>query len=149
MSIVLALLRTSIPALAAPAATPAACSLLKALAGSLFAIGLSRRLLAAALGFFPNRLCFPARLFLLLRLRSANALKVRRIFLLFEKIGDIKKRVALQPEIDKRRLHSWQNARYTAFVNGTREGIFVFALVVDLCELIIFQNCKPRFMRRA
>ncbi len=34
-------------------------------------------------------------------------------------------------------------------VNGTREGVLVFAFVVDFRELIVFKNRKPRLMRRA
>ncbi len=96
--------------------------------------------LARALSFFfVNRLCLAARLTSRLGLRaSANALEVRRVTLLFKKIGDVEKCIALEAEVDKCRLHARQNARNTAFVNGTREGIFVFALVVYFRELIVF-----------
>ena len=86
--------------------------------------------------FFVNRLRFAAWLALLGA--SANPLKVRRISLFFQKIGDVKECVPLQPDINECRLHSGQNARDTAFVNGTREGVFVFALVVNFRELIVF-----------
>jgi hypothetical protein len=73
------------------------------------------------------------------------------LFLIFklDEVGYVEKRVPLQPQIDKRRLHTGQNACHSSVVNGTREGVFVFAFVVDFRELIVFQNRKPRLMRRA
>jgi hypothetical protein len=56
--------------------------------------------LAFAFRFFVDRLCLAA-LFPRLWCSSTDALKVSGIFLFFEKIGDVKKRVALQPEINK------------------------------------------------
>jgi hypothetical protein len=53
------------------------------------------------------------------------------IFLFFEKIGDVKKRVAFQANVDEGRLHSREDAGDTAFVNGSRERVFVFTLKVD------------------
>ena len=85
--------------------------------------------------------------------RSARRgfLQLVGIFLIFEldEVGYVKKRVALQAEVDKCRLHARQNACDASVVNGTREGVFVFAFVVDFRELIVFQNRKPRLMRRA
>jgi hypothetical protein len=95
--------------------------------------------LTCALWFFtPCGLCFAARLPLLLLRSAANALKICRIFLLFQKVGDVEKCVTLQPYIDECRLHTGKDARNTAFVNGTCEGVFVLALVVDFRELIVF-----------
>jgi hypothetical protein len=73
------------------------------------------------------------------------------IFLVFEldKVGYIKKRVALQTEIDESRLHAGKHARDAAVVNGACEGVLVFAFVVNFRELIVLKNCKPRLMRRA
>jgi hypothetical protein len=72
-------------------------------------------------------------------------------FLIFKlnKVGYVEKRVSLQSQIDKCRLHAGQNACHSSVVNGTREGVLVFAFVVDFRELIVFQNRKPRLMRRA
>jgi hypothetical protein len=62
------------------------------------------------------------------------------LFLVFEldKVGHIKKRVSLQTQIDECRLHAGQNACDSSVVNGTREGVLVFAFVVDFRELIVF-----------
>ena len=138
------LLRAAIASTAAAAATPTARAFRSALACALLLRTMFGRVLgvacpARAFAFFiPGWLRFAAWLSLLLLWRAANPLKVRRVFLLFEKVGDVEKCVALETQVDECRLHAWQNARNTAFVNGTREGIFVFALVVDFRELIVF-----------
>jgi hypothetical protein len=61
-------------------------------------------------------------------------------FLIFklDEVGYVKKRVPLQPQVDKRRLHTGQNACHASVVDGTREGVLVFAFVVDFRELIVF-----------
>ena len=77
-------------------------------------------------------------------------LKFRRVFLLlFEEIRDVEERVALQSHVDKCGLHSGKDPGDSALVNRAGECVFVFALVVDFRELIVFKNRKPRFMRRA
>ena len=80
-----------------------------------------------------------------------SLLQLVGLFLIFEldEVGYVKERVALKPQIDKRRLHARQYARNASVVDGTRKGVFVFAFVVDFRELIVFQNRKPRLMRRA
>ena len=80
-----------------------------------------------------------------------SLLQLVGLFLIFEldEVGYVKERVALKPQIDKRRLHARQYACNASVVDGTREGVFVFAFVVDFRELIVFQNRKPRLMRRA
>ena len=47
---------------------------------------------------------------------------VQILILLFQihKVGDIEEGVALQANIYESRLHAWQHARHTAFINGTR-----------------------------
>jgi hypothetical protein len=40
------------------------------------------------------------------------------VVLFFEKIRHVQKRVALQTQIDKRRLHSGEHPRHPAFVNA-------------------------------
>ena len=134
------MLRAAIASTAAAAATPATRAFRSALACTLLTRTMLRiARLARAFAFFtPRWLRFAAWLSLLLLWRAANPLKVRRVFLLFEKVGDVEKCVALQPQVDECRLHTGQNTSDTAFVNGTREGIFVFALVVDFRELIVF-----------
>ena len=69
-----------------------------------------------------------------------SLLQLVGLFLVFEldEVGYVEERVALQAEVDKCRLHAGQNARYAAVVNGTREGVFVFAFVIDFRELIVF-----------
>ncbi len=71
-----------------------------------------------------------------------------RVFQLHE-VGYIEEGVALQAHIDKGGLHAGQDAGDAAVVNGAGQGVFVFAFVVDFRELIVFKDCKPRFMRRA
>jgi len=63
-----------------------------------------------------------------------------RLFLVFEldEVGDVEEGIAFQAEVDKSRLHARQNARHAPVVNGTREGVLVFAFVIDFRELIVF-----------
>jgi hypothetical protein len=67
----------------------------------------------------------------------------------FQEVGHIEEGVALQAHIHKCGLHAGQDPCDAAVVNGAGQGVFVFAFVVDLRELIVFKDCKPRFMRRA
>jgi hypothetical protein len=79
-----------------------------------------------------------------------GALNLVGLVLIFEfkKIGYIEEGVAFKAQVDKCRLHAGEHAGYATVVNGAREGVFIFAFVIDLCELIVFKNRKPRFMRR-
>ena len=43
------------------------------------------------------------------------------VFVFFEEIGHIEKRVALQPQIDEGRLHAGQDAGDTSFMNAASE----------------------------
>ena len=61
-----------------------------------------------------------------------TALKVRRLSLFFQKVGDVQEGVALQAHIDKSRLHARQHAGHTAVIDRAGEGVFVLALVVNL-----------------
>jgi len=70
-----------------------------------------------------------------------------RVFQLHE-VGNVEERVALQAHIDKSRLHARQYAGDAPVINGPRQGVFVFAFVINFRELIVFKNCKPRFVRR-
>ena len=92
--------------------------------------------LAAAVAVGPMRMLDLAR-----RLSGGRSLlQLVGLFLVFEldKVGYVEERIALQAEVDKRRLHAGQNACYAAVVNGTREGVLVFAFVIDFRELIVF-----------
>ncbi len=82
---------------------------------------------------------------------AGRLLELVCLFLVFElqKVGYIEERVAFQANVDKCRLHAWKDAGDTAVIDGTGEGIFVFAFVIDFRELIVFKNRKPRLMRRA
>src|SRR5581483_3318735 len=42
------------------------------------------------------------------------------ILVLFKEVGDVEKRIALQTQIDERRLHSRKHACYAALVNAAR-----------------------------
>src|SRR6185312_3727305 len=68
------------------------------------------------------------------------------VFVLFEEIGHIEKRVALQAKVDKRRLHAWKHARYPAFINASRQRRLATALEEDFDELVVFKNRSPCFM---
>ena len=70
-----------------------------------------------------------------------------RVFELQE-VGYIKEGIALQANVHKCRLHAGQNAGDAPVVNRPGQGVLVFAFVVNLRELIVFKDCKPRFMRR-
>ena len=67
----------------------------------------------------------------------------------FHEVRYIEEGVAFESYVDKCRLHARQDAGDSAVVDGTSQRIFVFALVINLRELIVFKNRKPRFMRRA
>ena len=67
-------------------------------------------------------------------------------FVVLKKIGNVEERVALQPDVDKCRLHSGQNARYAALVDTSRQGIFFFAFVEKLHDLVVFDDGNPCFM---
>ena len=68
------------------------------------------------------------------------------IFLLFGEVGDVEKRIALQTNIDKCRLHAGKDAGDFAFVNGAGESVFVLALIVDFRKLVVFDNRKAGFV---
>jgi hypothetical protein len=61
-------------------------------------------------------------------------------FLQIEEVGNIEECVALKADIDECRLHTWKYASDTSFVDGSCEGVFIGSLVVDLGELIVFQQ---------
>ena len=67
----------------------------------------------------------------------------------FHKISDIEEGVAVEADIDERRLHAGKHARHFAVVDGAGEGVFVLALVIDLSELVVFKDGQTRFVRRA
>jgi hypothetical protein len=69
-------------------------------------------------------------------------------FLEVEEVGHVKEGIALQAYIDECRLHAWKHARNSSFVDGSREGVFVSPLVVNLGKLIVFQQRDFRLVRR-
>jgi len=44
---------------------------------------------------------------------------VQLFALFFEKIANVQEGVAIEANLDEGRLHAWQHARYTAFVNAS------------------------------
>src|SRR6185437_4017880 len=70
------------------------------------------------------------------------------VFLLFQEVCYVKKGVAFQPQVDERRLHAGKHARHFAFVNGSGERVLILPLVIDFGELLVFNDRKPRFVRR-
>jgi hypothetical protein len=77
-----------------------------------------------------------------------NTLEVGRVFLLLHEVRDIQESVPLESQIDERRLHPWEHTGNAAFINGAGEGVFVLALVINLCELFVLENGQTRFMGR-
>jgi hypothetical protein len=61
----------------------------------------------------------------------------------FHKIRNIEEGVAFQAYIHESRLHAWENTGYAAFIDGSGQGVFVFALEVNLGELIVLDH--PHF----
>ncbi len=68
------------------------------------------------------------------------------LFVVFEEIGNIKERVALQSDVHERGLHARKHARHPAFMDAPGEGIFFFALVEDFHQLIVFKDRYFRLM---
>ncbi len=56
----------------------------------------------------------------------------------FQEVGDVEEGVALQSDVDKCRLHAGKHTRDASVINRTRQGVLVFAFVVDFRELIVF-----------
>ncbi len=54
------------------------------------------------------------------------------LFVVFEEVRNVKEGIALQADIDERRLHARQHTRYPAFVNAARQRVFLLALKIDL-----------------
>ena len=77
---------------------------------------------------------------------GGNFVEVLGVFQLHE-VGDVEERVALQANVDKRRLHSGKYAGYASFVDGTCQGVFIFALEVDFREQIVFDHPHFGFVR--
>ena len=61
-----------------------------------------------------------------------NGLNLAVFVLRLDEIGDVKEGIALETDLDERRLHAGEHARHFAFVDGAREGVFVLALKVNL-----------------
>ncbi len=75
------------------------------------------------------------------RCRGAiTRVELGRVACLFHEVGDVKKRVALEPDVHKGRLHTREYARHFAVVDGAGEGVFVLALVIDFSEIVVFDD---------
>jgi hypothetical protein len=61
-------------------------------------------------------------------------------FLVFhlKEVSDVKEGVSLEPNVNKCRLHAGEHACDAAVVNRPRQGVLVFAFVVNFRELIVF-----------
>jgi hypothetical protein len=64
-----------------------------------------------------------------------------------DEVGDVQERVAFQADLDERRLHARKHACDFAFVNGSREGVFVLALEIDFYDAVIFDDREFGLMR--
>jgi hypothetical protein len=62
------------------------------------------------------------------------------VLVFLKEVGDVQERVALQPQVHERRLHSRQNAGDSSFVNTTGERIFIGALEVNFTQQIVFDQ---------
>ena len=60
-------------------------------------------------------------------------------FVVLEEIRDVEKRVPVQPDIHKSRLHARQDARYAALMDAPGQGIFVFALEINFDDLVVLE----------
>jgi hypothetical protein len=76
-------------------------------------------------------------------------LEVGRVAGLFHKVCDVEEGIPLEADVDEAGLHARQNARHAAVIDGPREGVFILALVIDFRESVIFDDGKPRLVRRA
>jgi hypothetical protein len=66
----------------------------------------------------------------------------------FDEVGDIEEGVAFKPDFNECGLHARKHARDFAFVNGSREGVFILAFEIDFYDLVIFNDRKFGLMRR-
>src|SRR5438445_141491 len=58
------------------------------------------------------------------------------VFVFFEKIRNVQKRVTFQTQVNKRGLHPGQNARHAALMDTSRQRVLIGALEVHFNELI-------------
>ena len=53
------------------------------------------------------------------------------VFEIFEDIADVKESIAIEADVNESRLHAWEDAGNSAFVDATDEGELFFALDVN------------------
>ncbi len=68
------------------------------------------------------------------------------LLVVFEKIGNVQEGVAIEANVDKRRLHARQHASHPAFVNAARQRVFLLALKIDLNQLVVFEDRHSRLV---
>jgi hypothetical protein len=62
------------------------------------------------------------------------------IFLvIFEEIGNVQEGIAFQANVHERRLHAGKHPRNPAFMNTTRQRVFLLALKINFDKLIVFE----------
>src|SRR5271165_406353 len=68
--------------------------------------------------------------------------KFFRVFFVceFEKIRYVEESIALQPDVDKSRLHTGENSGDATLVDGSGEGVFVIAFVKYFGKLIVLHQ---------
>lgn len=76
------------------------------------------------------------------------AFEVGGVACFFHEISDVEESIPLKADIHKGGLHTGEDAGDFAVVYGACEGVFVLSLVIDLSERVVFDNGKPRFVRR-
>src|SRR6185436_858337 len=64
-----------------------------------------------------------------------------KLFFLIEEVGNIKKRIALETDVNKSRLHTGQHAHYASFVNISDDALIAFAAFnVKLGDFLVFDD---------
>jgi hypothetical protein len=65
----------------------------------------------------------------------------------FHEVGDVEEGVALETDVHKGGLHAREDAGDFAVIDGTGEGVFVLALVVDLGQAFVFDDGETSLVR--
>ena len=67
---------------------------------------------------------------------------------ILQNVGHVEKRVALQAEVDKGRLHAGENLRHATFVDVAHQRTQPGALHPQLDDLPFIEHCDARLVRR-
>lgn len=99
--------------------------------------------------FYLSRRCAQPRLLLQARHRLFHAGDDFVVFLaVFKEVGNVQEGVAVQPDIDECRLHAGQDAFHPALIDRAGYGVFLGPLVVNLSQLVVFEDGDLRLVER-